>query len=235
MMAKAAWLAWRVVTHDVGRLLTSLGGITFAAVLIIVQLGFRNGLLDSSLALLDGLKADVVVINREKLPFLGPAPLRRQRLMQAAAAPGVEAIYPLWFDVFFWRDPASGAQRPVRVVGTVPGSPVFISSAATEATRALVQPDTALIDRRDRLAPGEEYLLEGGASFSGTELVTIATLPCIRGTYTTAKDEKLRMTIAFSLLRPVFTSPYVRVEELRDGVWVETLRMELVEYTVSAG
>jgi hypothetical protein len=105
----------------------------------------------------------------------------------------------------------------------------------TGGSSVAFDPLSALIERRDRLAPGEEYLLEGGSSFSGTELVTIATLPCIRGTYTTTKDEKLRMTIAFSLLRPVFTSPYVRVEELRDGVWVETLRMELVEYTVSEG
>ncbi len=171
MTAKAAWLAWRVVTHDIGRLLTSLGGITFAAVLIIVQLGFRNGLLDSSLALLDALKADVLVINREKLPFLGPAPLRRQRLMQAAAAPGVEAVYPLWFDVFFWRDPASGAQRPVRVVGTLPGNPVFLSSPATEATRALVPPDTALIDRRGRPALGPRTVGPGQIERRGVKVV----------------------------------------------------------------
>jgi len=105
----------------------------------------------------------------------------------------------------------------------------------TGGSSVAFDPLSALIERRDRLAPGEEYLLEGGGSFSGTELVTIATLPCIRGTYTTAKDEKLRMTIAFSLLLPVFTSPYVRVEELRDGTWVETLRLELVEYTVTKG
>jgi putative ABC transport system permease protein len=171
MIRHAAWLAWRVVTHDPGRLLTSLGGITFAAVLIIVQLGFRNGLLDSSLALLDGLKADVLVIDRGKLPFLQPGPLRRQRLMQAAAADGVEAVYPLWFETFFWRDPTSGAQRPVRVVGTVPGSPVFVSPEVTRATRALAQPETALIDRRGRPALGPREIGPGQIERLGVQIV----------------------------------------------------------------
>jgi putative ABC transport system permease protein len=171
MGRQAAWLAWRVVTHDPGRLLTSLGGITFAAVLIVVQLGFRNGLLDSSLALLDGLKTDVLVIDRGKLPFLAPGPLRRQRLMQAAAAPGVAAVYPLWFETFFWRDPASGAQRPVRVVGTVPGNPVFVSPEVTEATRALAPLDTALIDRRGRPALGPREVGPGQIERRAVQIV----------------------------------------------------------------
>jgi putative ABC transport system permease protein len=171
MGRQAIWLAWRVVTHDSGRLLTSLGGITFAAVLIIVQLGFRNGLLDSSLALLDELNADVLVIARDKLPFLQPSPLRRQRLMQAAAVDGVLAVHPLWFQNFFWRDPASGAQRPVRVVGVVPGSPVFVSPKVTEATRALARPDTALIDRRGRPALGAREVGPGQIERLGVQVV----------------------------------------------------------------
>jgi hypothetical protein len=42
------------------------------------------------------------------------------------------------------------------------------------------------------------------------------------------------MTMAFSISDPVYTFPLVRVEELRNGEWVETLEMELTEYTFTA-
>ena len=44
-------------------------------------------------------------------------------------------------------------------------------------------------------------------------------------------DETSRMTIAFALTHPVYISPRIVAEELRDDVWTETFRMELIEYT----
>ncbi len=154
MMKSAAVLAWRLLIHDPGRLAASLGGITFAALLIFVQLGFRNGLLDSSLALVEILDADIFLIQQHKGLFLTPQPLRLQRLQQASAIEGVAEVYPLWFGVFYWHNIETDAQRPVRVVGIEPGDPVFLSDETNALARKLRQPDTALIDGRGRAALG---------------------------------------------------------------------------------
>jgi len=48
-------------------------------------------------------------------------------------------------------------------------------------------------------------------------------------------DPNERLTIAFALTHPVYISPRILAEELRDGVWVETFRLELIEYTAPDG
>lgn len=94
---------------------------------------------------------------------------------------------------------------------------------------------TALMDQRDRLQEGQDYLLPGGGLFEDIVGVSIADIWCLEGSYIDADDENVRMTVAFALTNPVYISPRIRAEELRDGEWVETFSLELVEYTVVEG
>jgi len=108
-----------------------------------------------------------------------------------------------------------------------------MTQTSTGGASVTFDPLGALFQHRDRLTAGEEYRLEGGATFTGTELVTIAGLPCLQGAYTNPKQPDVRITVAFSLLRPVFISPYIREEELRNGQWVETFSLKLTQYAVN--
>jgi hypothetical protein len=94
---------------------------------------------------------------------------------------------------------------------------------------------TALMDQRNRLQEGQDYLLPGGGQFQDIVGVTIAGVWCLQGTFIDADDENVRMTVAFALTNPVYISPLIRAEELRDGAWVETFSLELIEYTVVEG
>lgn len=93
----------------------------------------------------------------------------------------------------------------------------------------------ALMDQRSRLQEGQDYLLPGGGSFENIMGVTIAGVWCLEGTFIDADNEDIRMTVAFALTHPVYISPLIRAEELRDGEWIETFALELVEYTVVEG
>lgn len=93
----------------------------------------------------------------------------------------------------------------------------------------------ALMDQRDRLQEGQDYLLPGGGTFTEIVGVTIAGIWCLEGTFIDSDDENVRMTVAFALTDPVYISPLIRAEELRDGEWVETFSIELIEYTVVEG
>lgn len=94
---------------------------------------------------------------------------------------------------------------------------------------------TALMDQRSRLQEGQDYLLPGGGSFTEIVGVEIAGVWCLEGKFIDPDDEETRMTVAFALTNPVYISPLIRAEELRDGVWVQTFALELVEYTVVEG
>jgi putative ABC transport system permease protein len=90
----AATLAVRLLLHDRARLATAAAAVAFALLMMLLQLGFRNALLDSSLELLRQLNADLLVIHKEKMPFLRRAWMPKERLYQSLSVPGVEAAYP---------------------------------------------------------------------------------------------------------------------------------------------
>lgn len=92
----------------------------------------------------------------------------------------------------------------------------------------------ALIDQRNRLQAGADYALPG-ADFVDVVAVTIAGVDSLEGTIVDSENPDSRTTIAFALTDPVYISPRIVVEELRDGEWVETFRMELVGYGYEAG
>ncbi|MCU0241430.1 MAG: hypothetical protein MUF51_03290 [Vicinamibacteria bacterium] len=154
ILSTAPKLAWRLVTHDLGRLSASAAGVAFAALLVFVQLGFRNSLLDSSLALLNMLDADVFVLHRMKEPFLQPQWEPRARLFQAASAQGVATSRSLLFEILYWKNLATGGQRPVRVIGVNPEQAPFVSADLNRAINGLSMADTALVDRRSRASLG---------------------------------------------------------------------------------
>jgi hypothetical protein len=93
----------------------------------------------------------------------------------------------------------------------------------------------ALIDQRSRLQEGQEYLLPGGAAFTDIVGVTIAGVWALEGSFIDPDHPDTRMTVAFGLSQPVFISPRVVSEELRNGEWVEVFRLELVEYSFAEG
>ncbi len=91
----------------------------------------------------------------------------------------------------------------------------------------------ALMDQRNRLQEGQDYMLPSGGVFTNIAGVTIADVWCLEGTLEDEDKPDERMTIAFALTHPVYISPLIRAEELRDGEWAETFALELVEYTVT--
>jgi hypothetical protein len=93
----------------------------------------------------------------------------------------------------------------------------------------------ALMDQRSRLEEGQDYLLPAGGMFTNIVGVTIADVWCLEGTFSDPDEPNTRMTVAFALTNPVYISPSIRAEELRDGEWVEVFALELVEYTVTEG
>lgn len=146
----AAMLALRVLLHDPARLATSTAGIAFALLLMLLQLGFRNSLLDSSLELLHQLDADLLVMHKDKVPFLRRVSMPRERLYQSMSVAGVEAAYPVWIALRHWKNLEDGTQRPIRVIGVDPDKHTFNNEDVNAATQRLKLPGTALIDRLSR-------------------------------------------------------------------------------------
>lgn len=145
-------LAWRNLTADPRRLLMSMMGIGFATLLMLMQLGFRNSLVDSQVELVRKLDCDAIVISRSKYQLNRIEPFPRRRLFQALAADDVVSATPLYLALpeALWKNPSDRTRHRIRVVGIDPEVPIFNSPDLAAQQQKLTIPDTVLTDARCR-------------------------------------------------------------------------------------
>ena len=153
-LRSAAMLAWRLLTHDRARLRSSVAGVAFAVLIMLLQLAFRTALLDSSLALLRALDADLIVLHRDKMPFLARVSMPDTRVYQTRAVEGVAAAYPFWIGAERWRNPEDGTERRIRLIAFEPDKPVFRADDARFAGVDWGSPDAAFLDSKSRRCYG---------------------------------------------------------------------------------
>jgi putative ABC transport system permease protein len=179
-MRVSARLPWLTLAHGKRRLAAAVAGITGAVLLMFVQIGFLNGLLDSSVELIAKLSADLVIVNRLKYTLTMNLPFPRRRLAQAQAVDGVIAARPVYMErEAAWKNPQTGRTRSIRVLG-IPEAAVFRDPEIRAAASALGEFDTALMDTRSR----PEY----GVACPGTRTELALRSVRIVGLFTLGRD-----------------------------------------------
>ena len=155
-------LAWKNLTHDWRRLVVAVGGILFAVLLMFVEIGFMFALFDSTVKILDDVKADVVLLNPARYALPADKRIPIMRLQQAQSVPGVMAVHPIYIErttAVLYPTP-SGKGFPIRVIGYPVGADVFKSPAVDEHGNLLSEPNTAIIDSQSK-RPNFDFALDG--------------------------------------------------------------------------
>lgn len=165
-MKREKSLAWAMLSHKKMHFALSITGIAFAVLLMFVEIGFLNGLLDSETLLANNLDADLIVMNRKKTYAYALAPFPRQRLARALDVPGVEAargFYMHWVRV---RNTEARKIHDIMCLAYDTAFPALLIPEARRLGAALKYPRTALFDRTSRtelyggIPPGTEVELE---------------------------------------------------------------------------
>ncbi len=172
---RAVRLSLRLLLHERGRLVASVGGVTFALLLMLLQIGFRNALLDSALQLLRQVDADILVINKEKDPFLARNNMHKERLYQALSVQGVETASPLWIALLQWKNLEEETLHPIRVIGFRPDMPTFLIDEVRQDAPKLKRIGTALLDDHSRSSYGD--LPDAIAQVNLREIEIVGTFP----------------------------------------------------------
>ena len=146
-------IGWLQLVHNRTRLAASIGGVTFANVLIFMQLGFRSALFETSVLTHHSLRADVVLVSSDFRSLREANPLPRARLHEALGVDGVRDAAPVYLGTLHWSDPATADTTNFRVIGVDPDHASFVDPALERAARRLREPDTALADVRTRDFP----------------------------------------------------------------------------------
>jgi putative ABC transport system permease protein len=156
-------LASLMLVRQPVRLLVALAGISFAGILMFMQLGFRDGLFDASVTVHRRFDADLVLISPRSTSSVRMAGFPRRRLIQAMADPAVEGITPVHWSLMLWRNPETLQTRSILALGFDPGDPFFTDQDLPAKARLLSQKGRVLFDERSRpeFGPVAEWFREG--------------------------------------------------------------------------
>lgn len=143
-------LAWFLLTRQPARLAVALAGISFAGILMFVQLGFRDGLFESSVTIHKLFDADLVMISPRTMSSIGMAGFPRRRLVQAMADPRVTGTTPVHWNFLLWRNPLTRTTRSILALGFEPADSLFNDPSLVAKTHTLTQKGRVLFDERSR-------------------------------------------------------------------------------------
>ncbi len=151
-MILAVPLAWLQLTYEKSRLLVAIAGITFAVVLMFLQLGFRDALFNSAIRLQSNLVGDLVIISPQSTNLVGMRNFSQRRLYQALGMKEVASVNPLYIGIGAWKikeDPA-GQTRSILILGANPNANVFRMPGAIANIDRVKTEDVILFDRASR-------------------------------------------------------------------------------------
>jgi putative ABC transport system permease protein len=143
-------LAWLLLTRQPVRLAVALAGISFAGILMFMQLGFRDALFDASVTVHKMFNTDLVLMSPRTKSSISMAGFPRRRLVQALADPAVQGISPVHWNLLLWRNPETLGTRSILALGFEPGDPLFNDPALTAKASLLTQKGRVLFDERSR-------------------------------------------------------------------------------------
>ncbi len=175
--------AWLQLKYEKIRLLVALCGISFAVVLIFMQLGLRAALFDSAVAVHTKLQGEIFLTSPRSTSFVAMENFSERRLDQALALEEVESVIPIYLGFTHSKNPQTqNSWRTIYVIGFDIDYQVFDLPGVKSNIDKIKLPDVVLFDEASRAEFGpiaDEFRREGivnlevGYQASGTRKITV--------------------------------------------------------------
>ena len=146
----SAPLGWRQLRHLPMRLAVAIAGIAFAVLLIMMQLGFRSALFESTLRFHERFRYDIALFSPDSVFIVRPAPFSIRRLYQALGLREVEDISPVYIFPATWKNPWTAERRSINAVGLDPEDDILDTPGFSAARPLLAGQDVVLFDSASR-------------------------------------------------------------------------------------
>jgi putative ABC transport system permease protein len=144
-------LAWLQLMREKIRLLVALAGITFACILMFMQLGFQDSLLESAIRFHVALKGEIFLVSPQSNALIAMNTFSQRRLYQALGFEGVRAVSPVYLGFALWKNPETRRTRSIFVVGVDPSADlVDLPGLTPDELEEIKKADVVLFDRRSR-------------------------------------------------------------------------------------
>lgn len=161
-------LGWLQLRHRPLRLAVALAGISFAVLLIMMQLGFRAALFESTLRYHERFKYDIALFSSESVFIVRPQSFSIRRLYQSLGLEEVVDVSPVYIFPAVWKNPWNNDRRNINAVGIDPDDDILDTKGFSESLPLLRQQDVVLFDAASR----PEFGPVGEAFLAGERIVT---------------------------------------------------------------
>jgi putative ABC transport system permease protein len=147
---KPLFLPWLQLRKERARLLVAIAGISFADVLMFLQMGFRGALFSSAVEFHHSLNGEIVMVSSRSRSLIALDRFTERRLYQAAGITGVASVSPVYLNSVQWRNPENKEIWEIYAIGINPEHQVLNIPGVEANRQQLRQPDTALFNRGSR-------------------------------------------------------------------------------------
>ena len=110
-------LGWLQLWKRKARFGVALCGVSFAVVLILMQLGFRESMFESATRYHARLLYDIALFSPESQYIISPESFSIRRLYQVLGLDEVESVSPVYIHLADWKNPYNHRGRRIFVIG----------------------------------------------------------------------------------------------------------------------
>ncbi len=196
-------LGWLQLKHKPLRLVVALSGISFAVLLIMMQLGFRSALFESAVRFHERFDYDIALFSPDSVFIVRPQTFSIRRLYQAMGYEAVDSATPVYIFPSVWKNPWNNQRRSINTIGFHPDDALLAIEGFDGLREKLRQQDVVLFDRGSRpefgpvaeaIESGERVITEiNDRQVEVTGLFQMGTSFGIDGTVITSDDNWLRL------------------------------------------
>ena len=231
-------IGWLQLSHNKARLVAAVSGVSFATLLVFMQLGIMGALNSSTVAPYGLLSADIVISSEEGNTLTDAGEIARARMFQALGVPGVADATPLYIgNLPFTLD--NGSTVSLLSFGFDVSQPEFVSPSIAASFASLTIENTVILDRDTRGMPASviDALMAGGRyefEANGNTLVAVGTMNIGGGFLADGMLAMSDQTFLRSFPARTSSAPNHILLNVDDGVSVDTVVERLREALPSA-
>ncbi len=173
-------IGWLQLTHSRARFAAALAGVSFATLLVFMQLGILGALNQSTIAPYDNFRADIMISSEDADTLTDGSNVARTRMFQALGVAGVADAAPVFIGNLMLQLP-DGSSSTLQTFGMNVADARFAMPDVADQMALLTQENHALIDTATRGIPAAAFdgLIAGkpfAFEIGGTTFTAVGTL-----------------------------------------------------------
>ncbi len=163
-MNNSLMVAWQQLSHQKVKLVAAAAGVVVAVMLMLVQLGIRQGAMDSSVAFSRRIDSDLVVVSPRTRSIFRSAQFPRRLLYRLPSDPEVQQVSEVYMSLAQWKNEWENIEHPISVYGVDAAKLMLDLPGLDDKVRILELSDHVIFDSlsRTNYGPVNEALARYG-------------------------------------------------------------------------